>query len=201
MNMEKRATPRPGDFYKHFKDKLYQIVTVAEHSETGETLVVYQALYGEYKTYARPLPMFLSEVDHENYPGVSAKYRFERVDVKTYQNITDLHQINDMLERHIDIQEPELKKVHPVPKKKEPEPEENRHEKEQQDLLIRFLDAESNEERLELLRRYEDRISETVLDSIGLSMDFPLNSEDRGRKLRELEGFIKTKMKYEKKRR
>ncbi|MBS7008310.1 DUF1653 domain-containing protein [Anaerostipes sp.] len=199
--MEKRAVPRPGDFYKHFKDKLYQIVTVAEHSETGEDLVIYQALYGEYKTYARPLPMFLSEVDREKYPGVSAKYRFERVDVKTYQNITDLHQINDMLERHIEPQKPQIKTAPPVPEKIEPEEDEHRPEKEQQDLLIRFLDAESNEERLELLRRYEDRISETVLDSIGLSMDFPLNSEDRGRKLRELEGFIKTKMKYEKKRR
>jgi hypothetical protein len=145
--------------------------------------------------------MFLSQVDREKYPGVSAKYRFERVDVKTYQNITDLHQINDILERHIERKEPEIQKEHPKPEKKEPKPEEHTHEKEQQDLLIRFLDAESNEERLELLRRYEDRISETVLDSIGLSMDFPLNSEDRGRKLRELEGFIKTKMKYEKKRR
>lgn len=201
MDMEQRAIPRPGDFYKHFKDKLYQIVTVAEHSETGETLVIYQALYGDYKTYARPLPMFLSQVDHEKYPGVSAKYRFERVDIKTYQNITDLHQINDILERHIERKEPEIHKERPEPEKKEPKPEEHTHEKEQQDLLIRFLDAESNEERLELLRRYEDRISETVLDSIGLSMDFPLNSEDRGRKLRELEGFIKTKMKYEKKRR
>lgn len=201
MDMEQRAIPRPGDFYKHFKDKLYQIVTVAEHSETGEALVIYQALYGDYKTYARPLPMFLSQVDREKYPGVSAKYRFERVDVKTYQNITDLHQINDILERHIERKEPEIQKEHPKPEKKEPKPEEHTHEKEQQDLLIRFLDAESNEERLELLRRYEDRISETVLDSIGLSMDFPLNSEDRGRKLRELEGFIKTKMKYEKKRR
>lgn len=199
--MKQRAIPRPGDFYKHFKDKLYQIITVAEHSETGEALVIYQALYGEYKTYARPLSMFLSEVDREKYPGVSAKYRFERVDVKTYQNITDLHQISDILERHREVREPERKAQKPQPEKELPQPVEHRTEKEQQDLLIRFLDAESNEERLELLRRYEDRISETVLDSIGLSMDFPLNSDDRGKKLRELEGFIKTKMKYEKTRR
>ena len=73
-------TVKAGQKYRHFKGNEYLIVVIAKHTETLELYVVYEALYGDGGVFVRPYDMFISEVDHEKYPDVAQKYRFELVE-------------------------------------------------------------------------------------------------------------------------
>lgn len=75
-----------GGTYLHFKGFIAKVITVAIHTETGVPLVIYQCFGSSANSehsdgvYARPLGMFLSEVDRKRYPDAKQKYRFELIE-------------------------------------------------------------------------------------------------------------------------
>lgn len=69
-----------GGIYRHFKGTKYKVINIAQHTETGEKLVIYISVGVGGNVYARPIDMFLSEVDYDKYPDVSQKYRFELIE-------------------------------------------------------------------------------------------------------------------------
>ena len=74
-----------GKKYKHFKNKIYTVLDIVYDSESNneteyKKVVIYQAEYGDKLKWARPYDMFNSKVDHNKYPDVKQKYRFEEID-------------------------------------------------------------------------------------------------------------------------
>jgi hypothetical protein len=167
---------------------MYQVVAVAEHTETGEKLVVYQALYGDFKVYARPLAMFLSEVDHEKYPEVKQRYRFERVELPAAGT---------------EIPEPAAPEA-PTPETETPEnavPEETPPEQDEggavDPRLMEFLDADSYEEKYNILVSMRNVITDKMIDDIAVVMDVVIPEGETMKRYDALRQSILTRQKYE----
>ena len=187
-------TPKPGELYRHFKNKLYQIVTVATHSETGEKLVIYQALYDDFGVYARPLDMFVSEVDHEKYPDVKQKYRFERVTIKDKPEdmlrksiSSDANVITANAPENVSVQAQACHE--PVPDVDEGQVPNPR--------LMEFLDADTFEEKYNILVSMRDTITDRLIDDIAVVMDVVVPEGPLQKRYDDLKNTIKTRQYYE----
>lgn len=185
-------TPKPGELYRHFKNKLYQIVTVATHSETGEKLVIYQALYDNFGVYARPLDMFVSEVDHEKYPDVKQKYRFERITPQTKQTDT---QVKSEAVRQSAAKMPEAGSVQVQTSKAQVADADDDQAPNPQ--LIKFLDADTLEEKYNILVSMSDTITDRLLDDMAVVMDVVLPAAPLMERYEDLKNIIRTRQHYE----
>lgn len=185
-------TPKPGELYRHFKNKLYQIVTVATHSETGEKLVIYQALYDDFGVYARSLDMFVSEVDHEKYPDVKQKYRFERITPQTKQTDTQVNSeaIGQSAAKLSEAESVQTQACHePIPDAdagQAPNPR-----------LMEFLDADTFEEKYNILVSMRDTITDRLIDDIAVVMDVVVPEGPLQKRYDDLKNTIKTRQYYE----
>ena len=179
--------PKPHEIYKHFKGNLYQITAVAEHTETGEQLVIYQALYGDFKTYARPLSMFTDRVDREKYPETVQEFRFELQGADA--------------ERQRAESEPDMAAASKMTGL-EGNSEQNREEKSEGELaldpmVLEFLDADEYEHRLNILAGLHHRITDEMITTMAIACDVEINDGDIEERYEALRSCLLTLEKYE----
>lgn len=166
-----------GQIYKHFKGNLYKVICMAEDSEDGRQLVIYQALYGENKIYARPYEMFTSLVDRDKYPDVTQKYRFELWNAQNVASV-DIESIN-------------------VTENKQTDDEFEGGEQNIDPMVLQFLDTDSFSEKLSILQNMKDRVDEGMLNTMAFSMDIELGEGSVSAKYSDLLNCVALREKFE----
>ncbi|MBQ5675319.1 MAG: DUF1653 domain-containing protein [Lachnospiraceae bacterium] len=200
-----RQIPKPFEKYRHFKGMLYQILNLAKDSETMDDVVVYQALYGNYQVYVRPLEMFMSEVDKNKYPEVQATYRFEKVTDSTAT-------VNDLNESQVEIKDEKNESLnHSGMVEEKPELEENVSEEpvtcekaQEADVeytidpaVLEFLDADNYGEKLNILTSLKYRITDDMITTMAVASDLEVEEGPVEVRYEQLKNCLLTKEKYE----
>lgn len=212
--------PRPQELYRHFKGNLYQVLTIAIHSETREEMVVYQALYGDYKVYVRPLEMFMSEVDRNKYPDVAQKYRFEKVSPASNSGLSDTitadkiqsekktiempvtdKSLSDKpsgISQNLDEQRENFRKEpYKASKVMEKSIDEEAQELNMDPLVIEFMDADLAADKNDILSKLRPTITNDMIDIMAMSLGVVVNEGDVYDRFNDLRTCLSTMEKFE----
>ena len=214
--------PKPQEIYRHFKGNLYQIVTIAEHSETGEKLVIYQAMYGEFKTYARELSMFTSRVDHVKYPQVTQEFRFELLgpdaERQRKECVTSVPTSSQSVSSQTQSTEASLaaagvsantqaatastspQSAFSQAQSAQTSAAPSVHEAEQPDLdpvIVEFLDADTYEERLNILAALHHKVTQDMITTMAVACDVEVGEGEVEERYSQLKKCLLTMEKFE----
>lgn len=193
--------PKPHEIYKHFKGNLYQITAIAEHTETGEQLVIYQALYGDFKTYARPLSMFVSRVDREKYPDASQEFRFElqgpEAERQKKESIPPAAEQPERQNAASGAEQPEKKDTVSGAEQPGQENEPSEGELALDPMVLEFLDADGYDKRLNILAGIHHRITDDMITTMAIACDVEINEGDTEERYEALKTCLLTLEKYE----
>ena len=187
--------PQAGEIYQHFKGKLYRIVALATHTETGEQLVIYQALYGEFQVFARPLSMFLEKVDAKKYPDAAGKDRFMRIPMAEAAAVPQT--VPAPSENPVEPRPAAMPSENPVESRPAAASSESPVEPQPDPGLLAFLDADSYEEKLEVFASLEGKVDLHMLNAIAASLDLELSEGSLEEQYDTLKSCLMTLERYE----
>lgn len=187
--------PQAGEIYQHFKGKLYRIVALATHTETGEQLVIYQALYGEFQVFARPLSMFLGKVDAKKYPDAAGKDRFMRIPMAEAAAVPQ--PVPAPSENPVEPRPAAMPSESTVESRAVAASSESPVEPQPDPGLLAFLDADSYEEKLEVFASLEGKVDLHMLNAIAASLDLELSEGSLEEQYDTLKSCLMTLERYE----
>lgn len=148
-------------------------------------MVVYQALYGEYRVYVRPYEMFVSEVDHEKYPQVTQRYRFELVEPSDGQEENCSPKVPESEYEEADIGGTAADR--PVREKDtQISVSEKKDDGTVNPLLLEFLDAETLEDKMHIMIFGRNQMDDNLLNSIAISLDLVVEEKSTEEKFDEI---------------
>ena len=185
-----RPNPKPQEMYRHFKGNIYQIRCLAKHSETGEMMVVYQAMYDTFQIYVRPLAMFMEEVDRVKYPDANQTYRFELLHDTGDMSASDRGMISPQSEV---TTQPETSSS----QGKSTQTAESDEQVHIDPLVMEFLDADTYEQRLNILAALRDRVTDDMINTMAVAVDLEIKDGDIEARYEELKNCLLTFEKYE----
>lgn len=194
--MSDERVPVSGEFYKHFKDKLYQIREIAYHSENQEKMVVYQAMYGDFRVYVRPYEMFMSEVDHVKYPQVKQKYRFEKVDIDS-ADVKSNMEVKSNIETESNIEVKSNIEAKSNMEIKAPLSDDENQECFADPRLLQFLDADTFQEKLNILTWLRSKMDDRLINDIATSLDITVEEGPIDKRYDSLRNCLLAHVKYE----
>lgn len=188
-----------GGFYKHFKNKLYKVDNIVYHSETKEALVLYQALYGDFKQYVRPLDMFMSEVDHVKYPEVKQKYRFSQVSLDEFGNVSPIDEAETAFSKAEEVFATAEEVFATAGQIETTSPETDSSSKEDRiaSLVEKFLDSKEYEDKLDALLLLNNNINDDLIDLFAESLDIVVEKGNLADRVRSLKAVLQAHTKYE----
>ncbi|MCI8787454.1 MAG: DUF1653 domain-containing protein [Eubacterium sp.] len=184
--------PIPGTRYFDREKRQYQLMLVADHSKTNEKMAVYQALFGGFEYFTEPLGIFMTEkTEVSSEIGRTGESKWSRPAVLQPGTANPAQD---------PIPEPENRKVKPrdgsVCQPVQPH-HQTLEEEMANPILLEFLDADTLEEKYQVIKSLGNSITNRLIDDFAVVLDLVIPDGSLDSRYMQLLSSVRTMQKFE----
>lgn len=159
----------PMKVYKDHKDKPYQVIVMAADHKTNEDMVVYQRLYGDFRTYVAPLKDFVELI---NYYPTNKTYEISSTELSREDEQLQDNKLIEAIQNNNDISGVDS-------------------------ILIDFLDANTYSKKLDIINSNLKRMNNGLIDNMAASLDHSIEEGDISQRVKELINCLQAMARFE----